>query len=171
MSNTNPFPTPFYLFFCWVEPLLTYIGVWKTLSDPALYFRTLIPAHRIWPAASASRIVGNNATMAIRQLGGCYFILANMGFFLLRPLLPRLRQHPSLLHAVLFRYLAILAISDVIHIGLTFYDLGLEGTKDWRRWNQLVWGNVGVTTVLFVGRTAWFVVYGRKPEVKEGKTE
>lgn len=46
------------------------------------------------------------------------------------------------------------------HIGFTLYDLGPFVT-DPSTWTTLVWGNVGITSVLFVVRTLWFLGVGR----------
>lgn len=43
------------------------------------------------------------------------------------------------------------------HIGFTLYDLGLEASlKPFSHWNTLVFGNVVITTGLFVVRAMWF---------------
>ena len=48
------------------------------------------------------------------------------------------------------------------HIGFTLYDLGLDASlKPFTHWNTLVFGNVVITTGLFVVRAMWFAGIGR----------
>ena len=62
-------------------------------------------------------------------------------------------------------YLLCLAAADLTHIGFTLFDIylagGMAAVSDVARWNQLVWGNVGITTVLFAWRCAWLAGVGR----------
>lgn len=60
------------------------------------------------------------------------------------------------------------AATSAQHIALTLFDLGLEGAvHPFTHWNQLVWGNVGITTCLFVVRSLWFLGIGRSSARKD----
>lgn len=63
-------------------------------------------------------------------------------------------------------------MADLTHIAFTFYDLGLEGTIDFKGWNTLVVGNCVITAGLFVVRLLWFVgvARGRTRKAVGGKT-
>lgn len=56
---------------------------------------------------------------------------------------------------VVRNYLIACAIADVGHVGVTGVGMGWERFVDVGGWNKLAWGNVGVTSFLFVSRCAY----------------
>jgi hypothetical protein len=95
-----------------------------------------------------------------------YGILASVSFFVL----PRIARAPlpySDSVSLIRIFFAILAFFDLSHVGLTLSDLGYDGAFDPARWNQLVFGNVVITLVLFAWRVAWFVTTSDTSRVKK----
>ncbi|GAA6048814.1 hypothetical protein JCM3770_003635 [Rhodotorula araucariae] len=159
--SRDPFPTPYFLFFAVVEPLLTIAGAAKAVLFPAYFHSTLFPltlgVPPLDPTAAHAATV-----MAVRQLGNTYGLLALVAAVLLPTIRRNLAGRPVELEAILRAYLGCLAFADVTHIALTLFDLGREGTlAPFRHWNTLVWGNVGVTAGLFAVRCLWLSGVGR----------
>ncbi|TNY21153.1 hypothetical protein DMC30DRAFT_446386 [Rhodotorula diobovata] len=163
---SHPFPRPYFVFFAGVEPFLTIIGAAKAVIWPAHFHSTLIPtslAPPLVPKAAHAATV-----MAVRQLGNTYGLLALVAAVVLPTMRRTLADKPADLEACLRAYLGCLAFADVTHIALTLFDLGLEGAvHPFTHWNQLVWGNVGITTCLFVVRSLWFLGIGRSSARKD----
>jgi hypothetical protein len=69
-------PEPFYSFFVWIEPLLTFGGALYALALPEKYFDSLVPLH-IAPLASLIQpgVTHKAVPMAIHQLGNCSFLV------------------------------------------------------------------------------------------------
>lgn len=53
-------------------------------------------------------------------------------------------------------YLWALWLGDIGHVGLTLFAMGWEGSMDVGNWNAVMWGNVAVTTALFLMRSMYF---------------
>ncbi|GAA5934971.1 hypothetical protein JCM3775_004662 [Rhodotorula graminis] len=156
----DPFPTPYYLFFAGAEPFLTIVGALKAVLHPAHFHSTLIPVS-LAPLLEA-KTAHAGSIMAVRQLGNTYGLLALVAATVLPAMRRTLAGRPVELEAILRAYLGALAFADITHIGLTLYDLGLEGSlHPLKHWNQLVWGNVGITACLFAVRSLWFLGVGR----------
>lgn len=58
---------------------------------------------------------------------------------------------------VVRNYVIALAIGDVGHLIVTGLGLGWEGFLDVRGWNDMAWGNVGVTAGLLVTRVGYLM--------------
>ncbi|BGP42107.1 hypothetical protein JCM10450v2_006193 [Rhodotorula kratochvilovae] len=167
---TDPFPTPYFLFFAVLEPLLTLIGAAKAALFPAHFHSTLIPltlgAPPLDPKAAHAATI-----MAVRQLGNTYGLVALIGAVLLPTLRRTLTDRPRELEAILRAYFCCLAFADVTHIALTLFDLGREiALSPLTHWNQLVWGNVGITAGLFVVRCLWLRGVGRGTAREKDRT-
>ena len=48
-----------------------------------------------------------------------------------------------------------LAIADIGHLASTYYVIGHDNYMDVRGWNSMAWGNIGVTTFLFMTRIGY----------------
>ncbi|GAA5992493.1 hypothetical protein JCM5350_003495 [Sporobolomyces pararoseus] len=159
-SSSSPLPTPYFVFFSLVEPLLTYIGAAYAIFTPTEYFVSLFPPSLRPPPVLAS--IHPASIMATRQLGSCYFLFALMGSVMLPRVNSVLKDKPKELEKFVEAYLGCLALADLTHIGFTLYDLGAEGTfKPHLHWHQLVLGNVVITAGLFVVRMLWFARIAR----------
>jgi hypothetical protein len=52
-------------------------------------------------------------------------------------------------------------VGDLVHLYVTVIHLGWETCLDVKGWNDMTWGNIGITLVLFLSRSAWFVFAGK----------
>lgn len=157
---TDVLPTPYYVFFSIVEPLLTYLGAAYAIFTPSEYFVSLFPPSLQIPPKLAA--IHPASIMATRQLGSCFLLFALMGSILLPRVRNVLAGKPKELESFVEAYLGCLALADLTHIGFTLFDLGAEGTLNPHlHWHQLVLGNVVITTGLFVVRVMWFAGIGR----------
>jgi hypothetical protein len=59
-------------------------------------------------------------------------------------------------------------VADVLHMYVMAVHLGEKTMRDVGSWNDLTWGNIGVTAVLFASRVAWFLFVGVR-KVGDGK--
>ena len=59
-------------------------------------------------------------------------------------------------------------VGDVVHIWVSVVHLGEKVVLDPGSWNDMTWGNVGITTALLVSRILWFLMVGVK-KVDAGK--
>ncbi|BGP26530.1 hypothetical protein JCM10295v2_005483 [Rhodotorula toruloides] len=158
-SPFDPLPSPYFLFFSVVEPLFTFAGAAYAIFTPLPYYVALYPASLLAPPNPKTTHVA--ATMVVRQLGSCFFLFALMGCVLLPAMRRMLKDRPAELETLVQAYLTCLAAADLTHIGFTLFDLGLEGSVAPSGWNALVWGNAGITSVLFLVRMLWMAGVAR----------
>ena len=59
-------------------------------------------------------------------------------------------------------------VGDVVHIWASVVHLGEKVVMDPGSWNDMTWGNIGITAALLASRTAWFLTVGMK-KVDESK--
>ena len=57
---------------------------------------------------------------------------------------------------------------DLVHIYVFVLHLTEKELMDWRSWNDMTWGNIVITIVLFLARVLWFLTVGIR-KVDEGK--
>ena len=48
-------------------------------------------------------------------------------------------------------------MGDIVHIVVAAVHIGEEKVKDVSGWNDMTWGNIGITVFLLVSRISWFV--------------
>lgn len=60
--------------------------------------------------------------------------------------------------------------ADVLHMYVTAVHLGEKTLRDVGSWNDLTWGNIGITAGLFASRVAWFAIVGVR-KVGDGKVK
>ena len=58
---------------------------------------------------------------------------------------------------VVRNYLVACAVADVGHLWVTGTVMGYDAFVDLMRWNSIAWGNIGITSVLFLSRLLYFV--------------
>lgn len=58
---------------------------------------------------------------------------------------------------VVRNYLIACAIADVGHLAVTYHVMGHAEFFDVGRWNSMAWGNIAITTMLFVVRVGYLV--------------
>ena len=71
---------------------------------------------------------------------------------------------------VVRNFLIACAIADVGHVYACYYVMGHKSFMNVGDWSEVVWGNVGVTTGLFVARMLYFTgVFGKDRMVENAK--
>ncbi|KAM0790580.1 hypothetical protein ACM66B_004447 [Microbotryomycetes sp. NB124-2] len=196
MAHSSVLPKPYRLFFTVMEPALTVGGVVYSVLTPRQYLQDLVPK-----AVAGTRMrevikESQSAVMAVRQLGSCFFLLALLASIHFRSICTQFDPNSSVdaitnlkddrrrqtteqdqvrkqqkFETVVESYLFCLALADLTHIGFTLYDLGSLFAFNPSSWTTLVWGNVGITTGLFVVRSMWFAKVGRKTFRHKARTE
>jgi len=69
-----------------------------------------------------------------------------------------------------FSWLRLIAVGDILHIYTAALHIGEKKLLDVGNWNDMTFGNIGITTVLFVSRVAWFLIVGLR-RFDDGKKE
>ncbi|OAX81031.1 hypothetical protein ACJ72_04633 [Emergomyces africanus] len=89
------------------------------------------------------------STQAISsQLGNLYLLLMVVGVGVLYS-----TSEPK----VVRNYLIALAVGDLGHIYATYWFIGFDDLINVMEWNDLMWGNIGFTGILFVNRIAYLL--------------
>lgn len=110
-SSFDPLPSPYFLFFSILEPLLTFAGAAYAIFTPLPYYIALYPPSLLAPPTAKSTHVA--ATMIVRQLGSCFFLFAMMGCVLLPAMRRTLKDRPEELELLVRAYLTCLAAADL----------------------------------------------------------
>jgi len=53
-----------------------------------------------------------------------------------------------------------MTVGDVVHMCTAALHIGEKKLLDVGNWNDMTFGNIGITMVLFVSRVAWFLTVG-----------
>jgi hypothetical protein len=93
------------------------------------------------------------------QLGNCYLLICMLGVFILNTT-TELKVVRAYIWALLF--------ADVGHIGLTAYVMGWRATLAVGDWNSVVFGNIGITLMLFVARCLYLAGFFDGPDADTG---
>jgi hypothetical protein len=64
--------------------------------------------------------------------------------------------------------LGLIVVGDIIHIYTAGLHIGEKALLDVANWNDMTWGNIGITVMLLVSRILWFLSIGIK-KVEDGK--
>lgn len=51
-----------------------------------------------------------------------------------------------------------------MHIYVAGLHIGEKALLDVANWNDMTWGNIGITTVLFASRVTWFLFIGMQKD-------
>ncbi|KAK4192600.1 hypothetical protein QBC35DRAFT_424330 [Podospora australis] len=125
------------------EPITLIGGAIGGIFTPQYFVTEQTPTHIAaayrWPEQSL---------LVTQQLGNMYFLAFLLGVLVL---------HATTEIKVVRAYLVALAIADVTHVGITCATLGLGNSLNVAGWNPVTWGNIGITTSLFVTRMAYFL--------------
>lgn len=97
------------------------------------------------PVITLSDPIAPSAIILAYTLGGIFIILA--GFALICTVLTR---DPN----VTKYYLVVLMCGDVGHLTANYAGMGSGVFWGWREWNEVMWGNIAVTIILFANRLA-----------------
>jgi len=162
----SPFPAlpGFYnLLFLHIEPISTVSPALLAWIFPgASWFHSeLIPATASSPRHVAAPL-DPRTTMAIWQLGNCYFLLGLISALVFRAARDALRHDLASQEKMVRASLTALAIADVTHVSLTWIALPADIRAHPGSWNAMTHGNVTFTTFLFLVRLAWLFGVGRQ---------
>ncbi|PSR85750.1 hypothetical protein BD289DRAFT_368078 [Coniella lustricola] len=111
---------------------------------------TLNPAWFVAEQTSASTAasIDANARLVALQLGNTYglvFLIASAVLYTTSEI------------SVVRNYLVACWIADISHVYVCYHVLGWDSFVDVAAWNSMTWGNVGVTAMLCLTRTAYFL--------------
>ncbi|CED85157.1 hypothetical protein [Phaffia rhodozyma] len=147
-------------FFSKVEPTLSLLGAAYALFFPGAYHDNLV--HYRDHILLGDKGGGLRATIVTRSLGNCYLLLAMISFFLIPTLTENLAPYPVIHENILVTFLLCLAACDLTHIYVVASHLPeTVYAYPFTKWSFLVWGNIGITAILFLVRCLWFLGYGR----------
>jgi hypothetical protein len=135
-------PTWPLLLFGIIEPILLIWAYIVNLLDPSDFYIRQLPA-----ATSLTTVVTDQALSLSLQIGNVLLLLAFMA------LICCWTHHPDIPK----KYLVAVAIADFGHIYAAYASLG-EVFWDVSKWNDMVWGNIGVSVFLNINR--WATVLG-----------
>ncbi|KAI9675029.1 MAG: hypothetical protein M1817_001435 [Caeruleum heppii] len=143
-------PIPKFVFMVF-EPVSLIAGSLAALLDPPSFTAQQIPPSPLSTSPPVSKPpipLPPTSHLVTLQLSNAYLLLCLIGLFVL---------YSTTESKVVRRYLIALALGDVGHLAVTYSVLGRERYLDWRGWNAMAWGNVGVTTFLFLTRLAYLL--------------
>ncbi|KAG8842816.1 hypothetical protein FRB96_004718 [Tulasnella sp. 330] len=144
----------YYYFFGLIEPISTLAGAAAGWTNTAKFFHDQIPSN------SYIRALDPRSQTVVWQLSSCYFLLGMLSFVFFRSLRQAVKD-AFIQEYMMKRYLACLAIADLIHVAVTLYGLPEDIRTDPMVWNAMTHGNINFTMFLFIVRIAWFTGIGR----------
>ncbi|MCJ1301156.1 hypothetical protein MMC08_003955 [Hypocenomyce scalaris] len=135
-----PFPRFVFTIF---EPVSLVAGFLAPFLNLPHFVHSQVPA-----TASALTPISPSTRVIALQLGNVYGLLALVGLAVL---------YTTTEPKVVRNYVIALAIADIGHLIVTGQALGWEGVVNVPGWNDMAWGNVGVTAGLFVTRVGYLM--------------
>ncbi|KLU83272.1 hypothetical protein MAPG_02336 [Magnaporthiopsis poae ATCC 64411] len=133
-----PFPRFVFTIF---EPISLVAGCVPGIVAPDWFIGQQMAQHTPVPSSKNSQLVA-------QQLGNAFGLLAMVGAAVLYT-----TSEPK----VVRNYLVALWIADIGHVYLTCRGLGSDRFMDVASWNAMTWGNVFVTLLLCLTRTAYLL--------------
>ncbi|EGC41647.1 conserved hypothetical protein [Histoplasma capsulatum var. duboisii H88] len=100
------------------------------------------------PKASSPTELSLSTQAIAYQLGNIFLLLATVGVAVLYS-----TSEPKMVR----NYLIVLAIADLGHIFSVYWCIGFRDLINVWEWNDLLWGNVGASVILFVNRIAYLL--------------
>ncbi|KAK7688108.1 hypothetical protein QCA50_008478 [Cerrena zonata] len=147
-------------------------------------FSTILPAVMIWtvpgagwfhhelvPDGAPSGLLDDRTTMAVWQLGNCYFLLSLLEGLGLRAVRDALPGNPVAQERIAGATLTAMAIADATHIVVSWLALPTSLRYSFSSWNGTTHGNVTFVVFLLATRLAWFAGVGRKRYYYGQKTQ
>ncbi|KAH8601949.1 hypothetical protein B0O99DRAFT_534353 [Bisporella sp. PMI_857] len=101
---------------------------------------------------STTKALSRGSQMVTYQLGNVYLLLGMVGIAVL---------YSTTEAKVVKNYIIALWLADISHVVITAWILGYDEVVDIPNWNAVTWGNIGVTSFLFLTRSAYLLgVFG-----------
>lgn len=167
-------PLPFKVMFIVIEPVLTYMGSYSAFTAPEWYLASQLPGPTV-----TGLLHTQETNMIVRLYGVLLACLASVSLAIF-PIIENNTDKLSfsiakrLLFALarnsVFSWLRLIAVGDILHIYTAALHIGEKKLLDVGNWNDMTFGNIGITTVLFVSRVAWFLIVGLR-RFDDGKKE
>ena len=152
MSAILP-PIPRFVFTI-LEPLSLVAGYLAPLLNTSKFVSSQVPS------AIPTILTSTNRVLAL-QLGNCYGLIGLIGVGVLYA-----TNEPI----VVRNYIIACAIADVGHLWATYTVIGRESFLDVGGWNNVAWGNIGITAALFVFRVLYLMgLLGQDRVVKSAR--
>ena len=142
------------LIFTILEPLSLLAGFLAPLINTPKFVSSQVST------AIPTALTSTNRVLAL-QLGNCYGLIGLIGVGVLYA-----TGEPK----VVRNYLLACAIADLGHLWATYAVVGHRSFVDVGNWNDMAWGNIGITASLFVFRVLYFLgLLGRDRVVKSAR--
>ncbi|KAI0065858.1 hypothetical protein BV25DRAFT_1821542 [Artomyces pyxidatus] len=159
MTQFLALPGVYKVLFLYIEPVSTILPAFLVWFTPGAdwFHHELIPS-----SDPASLPLDGRTTMAIWQLGNCYFLLSLLSSFVFRAVRDALPDNPSAQERILGASFFAMAVADATHIAASF--IGLPATLKYSPglWNATTHGNISFVVLLLSFRIAWFLGIGRQ---------
>lgn len=143
MANILP-PIPRTVFTV-LEPISLLAGFLAPILNTSHFVSTQLPATS--PNLAAYGITPTDRVLAL-QLGNVYGLIGMIGIGVLYA-----TNEPK----VVRNYMVACAIADIGHLWVTCAVMGFNDFCDVLGWNEMAWGNIGVTAMLFASRMLYLV--------------
>ncbi|KAL1959635.1 hypothetical protein VTO42DRAFT_1670 [Malbranchea cinnamomea] len=147
-------PTWPYILFAILEPISEILGWYFAFVNPQYVVASQHPQ-----TTSPEPLSVGSQTVAY-QLGNMYLLLALVGIAILSS-----TSEPQ----VVRNYFIALAIGDLGHLYMTYLGTGWAYFVDITKWNAMAWGNIGMTSFLFVNRLAYFLGIFDNPKTAQNR--
>ncbi|ETS74317.1 hypothetical protein PFICI_14183 [Pestalotiopsis fici W106-1] len=139
-------PTWPFLLFGVIEPLLLVWAYIVGMRDPLAFYADQVPGSPVGAVAASGGsdlLLQPQSLSLVLQLQNVYLLLAAMAI-----LACVTGRDPATARL----YLVAVALADLGHIYASYAAMGPDAFWDYRGWNQMVWGNVGVSAFLHINR-------------------
>ncbi|MCJ1274469.1 hypothetical protein MMC21_002265 [Puttea exsequens] len=127
-----------------LEPISLLAGFLSPILDTAYFVQSQLPS--AFPTTTSAITVSDTARILALQLGNVYGLIGMIGVAVL---------YSSSEPKVVRNYLIACAMADVGHVFVSYAVMGQKDFLDVKGWNAMAWGNIGVTTGLFVTRVLY----------------
>ncbi|KAF2457519.1 hypothetical protein BDY21DRAFT_344070 [Lineolata rhizophorae] len=161
-TMASELPTVPRVVFTILEPASLIAGFLAPLVAPAYFVDAQLPRTPLLapPGHVPHALLPVEHLLAL-QLANLYLLLCLLGLLVL---------HTTREPAVVKAYLCALWLGDVGHVAVSAWAVGWQGLRAWRAWTAAIWGNVGVTVLLWLLRTAYLAgLFGGEKEEEEKK--
>ena len=164
-------PLPYRVVFIYIEPILTILAAYSAFTSPEWYLSSLVPGPTV-----TGLLHTKETNMAMNLYSVVLLLLAMISLSVLPAIAKKFDPLSlSIARRLMFALLGISVhlvyllteVADVLHIYVTCIHLGERVVKDVANWNDMTWGNIGITIVLFLFRVSWFRTVGIKSSSNE----
>ncbi|KAI9776035.1 MAG: hypothetical protein M1839_000637 [Geoglossum umbratile] len=142
------------LLFTVCEPLSLFAGAAAAFLSPASFVADQLPGtppHALTPSQ----------LIVALQLGNLYLLIGFIGVAVL---------YTTTSSRVVRCYIFAFLLGDIGHLAVTYHGMGGDKFCDIATWNSMAWGNIGVTSFIFLARCAYLLgLLGKDRELAKPK--